>query len=623
MDGKAIKVLLVEDNPGDARLIREMLAEAWGRGLALEWVPRLDEGLERLKGDEIDLVLLDLDLPDSSGLDTFVKAHAQAPRVPFVVLTGLEDETWASTAVRQGAQDYLFKGEINPPLLRRAIRYARERKQAELALAAEREKLFAVLNALPVFVHVKGADYKIRFANRRFQQIFGNPGNSPCYELLQGRSEPCAECHLLEVLKDRVPQQLEWTNAKNGRTYEIYHYPFCSGDEPQVLSLGIDITERKEAERSIKESEEQLTAIYTRAPLLMMLLDGEGRVRKANRLAAQYAGVPADELLGKRGGEALRCQHALDDPQGCGFGPYCEHCPVGLTVLDTFESGRSHHQVEASLPFAMGGNPQEVTFLLYTTPLSVWGQRQVLVTIQDITERRQAQHQLQESEQNLRYLASQLLTAQERERKRISRELHDHLGQSLMTLKLGLHRIERKLPQGLSEIRQDLRAKIASINNIVEDVRRLSRDLRPSILEDLGLTAALERLFEDFGQHHGVNVSLEIDEIDDSFSFEGQLNIYRLFQESLTNIAKHAEASRVMLKVNKINGRVEFCMEDNGRGFAWPPFAASDPWRRGIGLVAMEERIRMAGGVLEIRSQEGQGTRISFSLPVSSQAQSG
>jgi signal transduction histidine kinase/DNA-binding response OmpR family regulator len=621
MDGKAIKVLLVEDNPGDARLIREMLAEAWGRSLALEWVPRLAEGLERLKRDEIDLVLLDLDLPDSSGLDTFLKAHAQAPGVPFVVLTGLADETLAFTAVRQGAQDYLFKGEINPQLLRRAIRYARERKQAELALEAERKKLFAVLNSIPAFVHLKGADFKIRFANRRFQQVFGNPGNTPCYELLGGRSEPCAECHSLEVLKTGVPQQFEWTNADNTRTYEIYHYPFCSGDEPQVLTLGIDITERKEAERSIKESEEQLTAIYTKAPLLMMLVDGDRRVCKANKLAEHFAGVPADELLGKRGGEALRCLHALDDPQGCGFGPSCQHCAVRLTVMDTYETGRSHHQVEACLPFAIGGKPQDVTFLLYTTPLSVRGQRQVLVTIQDITARKQAQHQLQESEQNLRYLASQLLTAQERERKRISRELHDELGQSLMTLKLGLHVIERKVPQELSDIRQDLHSKIGFINNIVEDVRRLSRDLRPSILEDLGLTTALKRLFEDFAQRHGVTLSLEMDDIDDSFSSEGQLIIYRLFQESLTNIAKHAEATRVMLRVNKTNGRVDFCVEDNGRGFALPQAAAPDPSRKGIGLVAMEERMRMAGGFLEIRSQEGQGTRISFSIPIVSDEQ--
>lgn len=288
MDGKAIKVLLVEDNPGDARLIREMLAEAWGRGLDLEWVPRLADGLERLNRGEIDLVLLDLDLPDSSGLDTFVKAHAQAPQVPFVVLTGLADETLALTAFRNGAQDYLFKGEINPQLLRRAIRYSTERKQAELAIEAERKKLFAVLNSLPAFVHLKGADFKIGFANRRFQEVFGNPGNNPCYELLRGRSEPCEDCHSGEVLKTKVPQQFEWTNADNTRTYEVYHYPFCSGDDLQVLTLGIDITARNQAQQKLRESEENLRYLASQ------LLTSQERERK--RISRELHDSAAQEL---------------------------------------------------------------------------------------------------------------------------------------------------------------------------------------------------------------------------------------------------------------------------------------------------------------------------------------
>ena len=161
-----------------------MLADAGGQGFAIEWVSRLADGLERLGRGGIDLVLLDLGLPDSQGLDTFIKAHAQAPQVPFVVLTGLADETLALTAVRQGAQDYLFKEATDPQLLLRAIRYATERKQAEIALEVERKKLYSLLNSLPVFVHLKGADYMIRFANRRFIEIFGEPGDKPCYEVL-------------------------------------------------------------------------------------------------------------------------------------------------------------------------------------------------------------------------------------------------------------------------------------------------------------------------------------------------------------------------------------------------------------------------------------------------------
>ena len=129
--GKPVMVLLIEDNPGDVRLIREMLAEVRGTPIALECVDRLQAGLERLAADGIDVVLLDLALPDCQGLDTFTTAYTRAPRVPIIVLTGLADEGVAVRAVRDGAQDYLVKGEVDGPLLVRALRYAIERKRAE------------------------------------------------------------------------------------------------------------------------------------------------------------------------------------------------------------------------------------------------------------------------------------------------------------------------------------------------------------------------------------------------------------------------------------------------------------------------------------------------------------
>jgi two-component system cell cycle sensor histidine kinase/response regulator CckA len=136
-----IKILLIEDNPGDARLIQEMLTGAGSNGISLEWVPRLSQGLEYLSQGKIDLVLLDLSLPDSQGLETFCKAYTHAPEIPFVLLTGLDDETVALTAVQNGAQDYLIKAETDGHRLLRAIRYATERKQAQEALRRARDEL--------------------------------------------------------------------------------------------------------------------------------------------------------------------------------------------------------------------------------------------------------------------------------------------------------------------------------------------------------------------------------------------------------------------------------------------------------------------------------------------------
>ncbi|MCX9010788.1 MAG: ATP-binding protein [Candidatus Methanoperedens sp.] len=136
-----IKVLLIEDNPGDARLIKEMLMEAGNISFDLEWRDRLSAGLERLAEGGIDVVLLDLMLPDSRGSETFDRTLAQAPEVPIVVMTGIDDETLATSAVQKGAQDYLIKGQVDSNLLVRSIRYAIARKQAEEALKKYAVKL--------------------------------------------------------------------------------------------------------------------------------------------------------------------------------------------------------------------------------------------------------------------------------------------------------------------------------------------------------------------------------------------------------------------------------------------------------------------------------------------------
>ncbi len=131
MTDTQIRVLLIEDNPGDRRLIREMLSRAGAASFSVECAERLSTGLERLAPGDIDVLLLDLGLPGSAGLDTFSAARARAPEVPIVVLTGLEEASLAMRAVRDGAQDCLFKNELDPALLARSMRYAIARKRTE------------------------------------------------------------------------------------------------------------------------------------------------------------------------------------------------------------------------------------------------------------------------------------------------------------------------------------------------------------------------------------------------------------------------------------------------------------------------------------------------------------
>ncbi len=139
MTGRPVSILLVEDNPGDRRLIREMLAEAGETGFDVEHADRLQAAIECLGRTGAGVILLDLGLPDSQGLETLKKVYAQAPEIPIVVLTGLNDEMVGVQAINEGAQDYLIKGQVDTNLLKRTIRYAIERKQAE-----ERERQLQV-----------------------------------------------------------------------------------------------------------------------------------------------------------------------------------------------------------------------------------------------------------------------------------------------------------------------------------------------------------------------------------------------------------------------------------------------------------------------------------------------
>ena len=152
-----------------------------------------------------------------------------------------------------------------------------------------------------------------------------------------------------------------------------------------------NITKRKESDRASRDNEEELKAIYDNMPLVMLLVDGERRVCKANKFAGQFAGASPDDLIGQRSGEGLNCVHSLDDPRGCGFGPDCGNCAVRLAVLDTVTTGRSYSQMETTLSVRAAEVERDVAILLSTTKLDVQGRPRVLVTMQDISEPKRAE----------------------------------------------------------------------------------------------------------------------------------------------------------------------------------------------------------------------------------------
>lgn len=162
-----------------------------------------------------------------------------------------------------------------------------------------------------------------------------------------------------------------------------------------------------------------------------------------------------------------------------------------------------------------------------------------------------ANRQLEQEIQERRLLSSQILTAQETERRRISRELHDELGQSLTVMKLRVSYIGKELQKNQAKLREECEKTLEYLNQVMENVRRLSRELSPSILEDLGLTAALRWLINTFIKNNEMQITFNMTEIDPLFSRDAQMSIYRILQEALTNIGKHAQAKNIKVVIEK------------------------------------------------------------------------
>ena len=254
--------------------------------------------------------------------------------------------------------------------------------------------------------------------------------------------------------------------------------------------------------------------------------------------------------------------------------------------------------------------PVEVSLRL----LEVEGEKLFQEIIRDITERKRTEEVLKKSEKNLRYLASQLLRAQEDERKRLSGELHDELGHALLTLKLHIESVqEQLLPQQVT-LKSELNKILGFVNATIEEVRRLYLDLSPGDLEDLGLTTALHSLVDDFSQlQKHIRWTIKLDDLEGIFPLSTQTAIYRIVQEALTNIGKHANPKHVLLGIKLEKSEVCFTIEDDGIGFERHKIAAE---KKTLGLLAMEERVNILGGTFELWSQENRGTKISFTIPI-------
>ena len=280
-----------------------------------------------------------------------------------------------------------------------------ERKRAEEALRNSERLQRTILDNIPDPALMKDIGGRLVAVNEAWCRFTGRPRETACGRFNQEVFPPEAAAQFQEqdraVVESRQLRHCEETLPDvhgEVHSFETFRAPVVdpAGNVSRIIGIARDITKRKQAEAARRESEAELDTIFENAPVAMLLVNGGGTVTKANRAANALAGRDSAEMTGKRGGDALRCVRSFNDAGGCGLGPACESCIMRRTVMHTFETGKTHAQVETTLTVVRGDATHEVSLIISTTMLTMGDEPMVLLCAEDVTERKRLEAQLLE-----------------------------------------------------------------------------------------------------------------------------------------------------------------------------------------------------------------------------------
>ena len=326
---------------------------------------------------------------------------------------------------------------------------------------------------------------------------------------------------------------------------------------------------------------------------MLIVIEPDAKIKTVNQATLDILGYREDELIGNKinmvfGGK-FSGESFIDDLTGKGFVRNVEE------VYLKKDGSKTAVLFSGSIMRDNSGKIQAI-----------------VCVAQDNTERKRAEDILRRSEKELRLLSAQILAAQEKERKRVARELHDGIGQSLTAIKFWVEnnlKISKKRPGTLKK--KGLKPVVPMIQDAIDEIRKISMDLRPSTLDDLGITATISWFCRQFQRiYSGIHVEKEVDikkvQLPDTLTTA----IFRVMQEALNNVAKHSKADLVHITLLKKGESIELVVEDNGIAFSLEDELLKEHYERGFGLAGMRERTELSGGILEIQSSEGKGTII-------------
>ncbi|HWF61176.1 MAG TPA: PAS domain S-box protein [Nitrospira sp.] len=604
-----MRILLIEDNPGDVRLLRERLAEGDTGRFELTHVDRLSAGLERLVETSFDVVLLDLSLPDSHGPDTVFRIRATSDRMPIVVLTGVEDEMLGLQLIQSGVQDYLVKGQVTGPLLTRSLRYAVERVRMEEILRESEARFRAIMDNSPTLMFLKDVEGRYLLVNRRFEEVFHLMSRD-----LIGKTDeeifPAAQAEAFraddrKVLEGGAPMKFEEVTLDDDglRTSIVVKFPLlnaqgrCSG----LCGIATDITERKRAESALQKAQRKLRQTLQASNTGLWDWNTVTNEVEFTLEWKRQLGYEDHEIAGRFEEWEARL-HPEDKERALAYVRAYVEKPEGEYTLEfrLRHKDGSYRWIAARASFALEPDGRRV---------------HLLGSHMDITDRKRAEEQLQRTLGELRTLSRKMDVVREEERTRIARELHDELGVRLTCLKLDLARLQSlaggsQFPR--AKMKEKVHSMMADIDSTIASVQRLVVELRPGILDDLGLVAAIEWQCQDFERRSGTPCVCKASQEKIVLDGAHATAAFRICQEALTNVARHAKARSVRVLIEQVNGELLLEIQDDGQGIRTEQLTES----ASSGLLGMCERARGLGGRLAIAGQPGKGTTVALRLPL-------
>jgi PAS domain S-box-containing protein len=483
-----------------------------------------------------------------------------------------------------------------------ALRDITERLRAEQALRESEEKFSKAFRASPDVMSIVDLETgQYLEVNEAHEKIYGFQraeviGRSPIE--LGILVDPAAREKMLELLATTGSiRNLEiQARTRSGKLLTMLHSaePINLGGRRCILRVTHDITEQKQAAQALNESEEKFSKAFRTSPDVMSIVDLEtDQYLEVNEAHAKVFGFQRAEVIGRSPAEL----GIVAEPS------------LRKNMVTRLKAAGSVRDVEIQSRNRGG----ETLMMLHSAEIIQLGGRQCILGVShDITGRKRAEAQREQAvarEQQARIeYTLQLISAQEAERTRIARELHDSLGQNLLLIKnhAQLALMQEMLSVGLLE-QLNLISGLASQS--IAEARQISYDLHPHQLDHLGLTRAVELLADNAAQASGIAFDRRLEMVDDLFPGAAAVNFYRIVQESLNNVLKHSRAQNVRLRLERDVQEVQLEIKDDGCGFD------PGPARDGLGLKNIAARVRMLGGRFKLDSKPSQGSRLEVTIP--------